>query len=190
MKKILCVLLCLCLCLSFSACGKNTDADGGNKTTIDDYAAKGEVPELRVKLGTAPQDAINDYELAATEQNNEDLKLYKTEGQTAVNLSNGQHSFYYEKAREGDGISVIAITGGTAFGLDLAHNTTQSDVESKLSAKFTMSTPTADQLYFLPGAVDGGELMSCTLGDVSLKFFFFDGYLSAVTLTNTVFWAE
>lgn len=190
MKKILCILLCFVFCISFSACGKQTDTDGGNKGMIDDYAARGEVPELRVKLGTAPQDAINDYDLAATEQNNEDLKLFKTEGQTAVNLSNGQHSFYYEKAREGDGISVIAITGGKAFGLDLAHNTTQSDVEAKLEANFTISTPTADQLYFLPGAVDGGELMSCTLGDVSLKFFFFDGFLSAVTLTNTVFWAE
>lgn len=190
MKKFLCIILSVLLCLSFAACGKEEAGDSKNKGEIDAYAAKGEIPELSVKLGTSPDEAIAYYSNQAQEQQNADLELYTTEGQTAVNLSNGQHSFYYEKVRLVDGISVIAITGGTAFGLDLAYTTTQSDVIAKLSAEYTVTAATPEQLYFLPGTVEGGEVLSCTLGDVRLDFFFFDGFLSAVTLTNTVFWAD
>ena len=191
MKKLLCVLLSLMLCFSFAACGKEKGAvSDDSKGTIDAFASLGEIPELEIKLGSTPDEAIAFYNTAATEKDNPDLVLGEMVGETAVVLSNGIDSFYYEKQNAQYGISVIALTGGTAYGLEIANTTTKSDVEALLSAKHTVSVATPEQLFFLPGVVEGAEVLTCSFENIRLDFFLFDDILSAVTLTNTAYWKD
>ncbi len=191
MKKFLSVVLCLSLLFSFAACGNDNDVTlQENKGAIDEFAAIGEVPELEIKLGSTPDAAVSFYNTAATENDNPDLVLGEMVGETAVMLSNGIDSFYYEKQNAQYGISVIALTGGEAYGLQIADTTTKSDVETLLAAKYTVTPATPEQLYFLPGAVDGGEVLSCSFDNIRLDFFFFEDILSAVTLTNTTYWKD
>ncbi len=191
MKKLLCVFLSLALCLSFAACGKDKDlANDESKGTIDAFASQGQIPELEIKLGSTPDEATAFYNTAATENDNPDLVLGEMVGETAVVLSNGIDSFYYEKQNAQYGISVIALTGGTAYGLEIANTTTKSDVEALLSAKYTVNAATPEQLFFLPGVVDGAEVLTCSFENIRLDFFFFEDILSAVTLTNTTYWKD
>lgn len=185
MKRVLCLVLCFAFILSFAACGgKKTDSRG----EIDKLAAKGEIPEYEVKLGSTAEFALKHYEDLSKEQNNEDLILSEYEGSTAVNLMNGVQSFYYEKQHADKGISVVAVTGGYAYGLELGNTTTKNDVLKKLAADYTEQPATADDLFFLPGTMEGAKVITANFDNIKLEFFFFDDFLSAVCLTDTNYW--
>ncbi len=187
MKKSLCILLAAIMLLSFAACGKKAESKSGE---IDKYAKNGEIPEYGVKLGSSAESVVEYYNTLATEQDNADLILTQYEGNTAVNLMNGVQSFYYEKQYADKGVSVFAVTGGEAYGFELGNTTTKSDVLEDLAAEYTEATATAEQLYFLPGTVDGAEVITCNFDKIRLEFFFFDDFLSAVCLTNTEYWTD
>ncbi len=185
MKRVLCLVLCFAFILSFAACkGDKKDSRG----EIDKFASKGEIPEYEVKLGSTAEFALKHYEDLSKEQNNEDLILTEYVGNTAVNLMNGVQSFYYEKQHADKGIAVVAVTGGEAYGLELGNTTTKNDVTEKLAADYIERAATADDLFFLPGTVEGAKVLTANFDKIKLEFFFFDDFLSAVCLTDTNYW--
>lgn len=189
MKKILCLVLALSMLCCFAACRKGSDSDS-KKGEIDKYAKNGEIPEYGVKLGSSADSVIEYYNDLADKEDNQDLVLTQYEGNTAVNLMNGVQSFYYEKQHADKGVSVFAVTGGEAFGFELGNTTTKSDVLERLAAEYTETTAATEQLYFLPGTVDGAEVITCHFDKIRLEFFFFEDFLSAVCLTNTEYWTD
>ena len=188
MKKLICLVLSLIFVFTLAACG--SEEKENRKGEIDEFAAKGEIPEFPIKLGSSHEEIIEYYNKRAEEEQNHDLIIGELEGETAVQLTNGVQTFYYEKAHKDKGVSVFIVTGDKAFGYELGSNVTKTDVISRISAEYTVSTATADQLYFLPGTVEGAEIVSCDLDKIRLDFFFFDGLLSAVSLTNTEYWTD
>ncbi|MBR3593869.1 MAG: hypothetical protein IKL44_04250 [Clostridia bacterium] len=191
MKKFLCLLLALALMFSFAACGeKKTSYTDKGDGTIDKYAKEGKIPEYEVSLGSSHDAIVEYFDALAEEQDNEDLHMVENEGNVAVNLANGVQSFYYEKEHKDKGAAVFIVTGDTAFGLEIGTSVTKSDVTKKLSADYTVAEATADQLYFLPGTIGGAEILSASFDNIRLDFFFFDGFLSAISLTDTEYWTD
>ena len=191
MKKLICLLLALVFVFSFAACGEKEKsyADKGDGS-IDKYAKEGKIPEYEVSLGSSHDAIIEYFNTLAEEQDNHDLIMVEQEGNIAVNLANGVQSFYYEKEHKEKGAAVFIVTGDTAFGLEIGTTVTKSDVTKKLKADYTVAEATADQLYFLPGTVDGVDILSANYDKIRLDFFFFDGFLSAISLTNTEYWTD
>lgn len=188
MKKIICILLAVLMCISFAACGKKGGSGTQNGDTFDLVAAKGQIPELSIKLGTMPNEAISFYRKEAEDKDNVDLELISTVGENTVNLSNGETHFCYERKHEQFGISFIALTNGTAFSLEIANTPTKNDVEAKFSKNGTAAAATADQLFFMPGFSDGFEVISYNFDNIVLEFFFYDDFLTAVAMKNTTYW--
>ncbi len=192
MKKIIALLLALLMIFTLSACGKEEEKDKTAKATIDSYAEKGEIPEIKVSLGTTVDKVKEVFPAPSNDvdEENKDVLLGETEGTLAVCLETFNASFYYEKANIEHGISVIAVTGGSVFGLELGNTTTKSDITSKLEAKYTESIATPEQQYFLPGYSENCQIISATFGKIRLDFFLSDGFLIAATLTNTEYWTD
>jgi len=188
MKKFICLLLAFAFIFSLCACGKGEGETP--KGEIDKTASKGEIPEYPIKLGSTPDEIIAHYNERAEAEQNPDLIIGELEGQTAVQLTNGVQTFYYEKEHKDKGVSVFVVQGDSAFGYELGTNITKTEVISRLAADYTISEATAEQLYFLPGTVEGAEILSCSFDKIRLDFFFFDGILSAVSLTNTEYWTD
>lgn len=189
MKKILALILCLCLACCFVAC----DGEEGKKDEqgeIDRYASVGEIPEFPVALGMSIEDFKEmfpaDYEGADESK----VLLHEVEGNTAVCLITLDASYYYEKANADKGISVIAVTGGNVFGLEIGNVTTKSDITARLSAEYTESVAYSDRLYFFPSFVEQCEMLTAEFDNFRLDFFFQEDFLVAATLTDTNNWTD
>ncbi len=190
MKKTFSLLLAFIFVFTLCACGDSGEKKDKTNATLDSYAANGEIPELEVKLGTAIETVKELYPPDYEDADETKVMRSEVEGNTAVCMVTLNASYYYEKAHKDKGVSVIAVTGGNAFGLELCNTTTKSDVTELLKAEYTESTATAGQQYFLPGVSDNCKMLSASFDKIRLDFFFVDDYLAAVTLTNTEYWTD
>lgn len=191
MKRVISVLLAAFMLLSVAACGeKNDKKDEKKQGEIDKYAVSGTVPELDVKLGTSIDEVKRLFPSDYEDADESKVMLGETEGNTAVCMITLNASFYYEKANKDNGVSVVAVTGGNAYGLELGGTTTKSDVTAKLSSDYTEGTATEDMQYFLPGVSENCAYLSVKYDAYRLDFFFVDDFLIAVTLTDTENWTD
>ncbi len=192
MKRVISLLLALFMLSSLAACGDNDDDKVTEKKQgeIDKYAVSGIVPEFEVKLGTSIDEVKSLFPADYEDADESKVMLSEIEGNTAVCMVTLNASFYYEKAKKDNGVSVVAVTGGNAYGLELGGMTTKSDVTAKLSSEYTEGTATADMQYFLPGVSENCEYLSVKYDAYRLDFFFVDDFLIAVTLTDTANWTD
>ncbi len=187
MKKLVSFVLVFALIFSLSACG---GGGGSSVSEIETAAREGRISEFSIKLGSSPEEVVEYYAQRAENEDNEDLIISDYEGETAVKLTNGVQTFYYEKANKDKGVSVFVVTGETAYGFELGEKITKSDITEKVGGEYTEHTATADDLFFLPGTVEGATVVSYAFDNIRLDFFFFDGILSAISLTNTEYWTD
>lgn len=189
MKKITCFILA-CL-LIFSVCGcdesKGEKESGG---TIDRYATQGVIPELPIALGTSIEEFKTQFPDAYEGADESKILLDIQEGNTAVCLVTLDASYYYEKANIDKGISVIAVTSGNVFGLEIGNVTTKSDITALLEAEYTEASAAADRLYFFPGYIEGCKVLTAAFDNYRLDFFMYEDYLIAATLTDTDNWTD
>lgn len=190
MKKIISVLLVLLMIFSLSACQRDKDKENKATKTIDSYAINGEIPEIPVKLGMTIEKVKEVFPMDTGDADQDKVILSEVVGDTAVCLVTSNASFYYEKAHEDKGISVIAVTGGSVYGLKLLDVTTKSDIKDKLEAEFTEHVATEEEQYFLLGPAQNCTVLSATFDKIRLDFFLADGYLTAATITNTEYWTD
>ncbi|MEE1277585.1 MAG: hypothetical protein UHE86_00800 [Acutalibacteraceae bacterium] len=190
MKKIISLLLAILMLFSLCACKKDGEKANEEIKTIDSYAMNGEIPEIPVKLGTSIEDFKKVFPEDTGDADQDKVLLSEVAGETAVCLVTSNASFYYEKANEDKGIAVIAVTGGSVYGLKLLDVTTKSDITAKLEADFTEHVATEDEQYFLLGPAQNCTVLSATFDKIKLDFFLADGYLTAATITNTEYWTD
>ncbi len=190
MKKIICIVLCLSLVFAFAACGKKdgsiTSSTGSGE--IDRYAKKGEIPELDVKIGKSIDEFKAEYPPDSEDADEDKVLLFEDEGELSVCLNTLDADYYYEKAKKDKGISVIAVTTGEVFGLELGDTVTKSDVTALLAAEYTESTATAEEQFFIYEPHADCKKLTAEFGSIRIDFFFTNDFLFAVTLIDTENW--
>ncbi len=190
MKKIISLLLVVLMFFSLSACKQDGEKINQATKTIDSYAINGEIPEIPVTLGMTIEKVKQVFPMDTGDADQDKVILSEVVGETAVCLVTSNASFYYEKANEEKGVSVIAVTGGSVYGLKLLDVTTKSDITAKLEAEYTERVATEADQYFLLGPAQNCNILSATFDKIRLDFFLVDGYLTAATITNTEYWTD
>lgn len=203
MKKIFCMLLSVAILFSFAGC-KNKEVGQGNietsETSIEEYAKKGQIPELKFSLGSDIEtvkkyysDFVSQFEEEQSEEenpghNHEDLEAYYfdvTEGEKTVRMATGNTTFFYEKAKADKGISVIS-TKDTAFGFEPG-STTKQEIEASFETKGKTLDATDDDMYFVI-QTENCVILRYTFENIKLDFYFTDNILMTTVIMNTQNW--
>ena len=186
MKKLLSVILALVLVLAlFTACEKvdhkeNTSTSSKQTVALETLAAAGKIPEMQFGIG-ATVDEVKKYYKDQFENNPNALELVEYEVDEYTKLDLGAYAYYYETDNKEAGI--VGVTAvDTAFGFTM-NLTLVEDVKAAAPADAVLTLTTADDLFFIPGgAPEGAQKLYINTGEYELKLFFFNGYLSAVSL--------
>lgn len=186
MKKILSVILALMLVLAlFTACNKvdnkeNPISSAQSENTLDKLVASGKIPEMQFGIGAKVEEVKKFYnDKFETDPNAMELVEYEVGDYTKLDL--GAYSYYYETENIDGGI--VGVTSvDTAFGFTM-NITLLEDVKALAPSDAVLTMTTADDLFFLPGgAPEGAKKLYINTGEYELKLFFFNGYLSVVSL--------
>ena len=202
MKKLFCLILTFLMLFSFCACSKDKKDNTDNyvhDVDIAYYASIGKIPELEQALGADPEEIINNKtddnaEAASSEDHSGHShaapELTKTEGELSVVLNGGSYLYFDEKAKAENGISAM-VSLEKAYGLEIGSHTVTEDTVKKALSKHTpsVSTPTQDDLFFLPDAGENTTALVYTFNEkYKLQFIFIDGTFSAVMLSDIQNW--
>lgn len=203
MKKTFCLLLSLAILFSFSGC-KNSEDNLTNinsgEISIEEYAKKGQIPEQKFALGTDVEtvkkyysDIVAQYEQEDSGEENighshEDLEAYYfdvAEGEKTVRMDTGNTTFFYEKAKADQGISVIS-TKEKVFGF-VPGTTIKQEIEMAFSSKGETIDATAEDMYFVI-QTDTSVILRYTFENIKLDFYFTDNILMTTVIMNTQNW--
>ena len=185
MKKLLSVILALMLVLAlFTACEKvdHQESPTSSKPTVElaSLASSGKIPEMQFGIGAKVDDVKKYYnDLFENDPNALELVEYEVDEYTKLDL--GAYAYYYETDNKAGGI--VGVTSvDTAFGFTMNLSLVE-DVKAAAPADAVLTLTTADDLFFIPGgAPEGAQKLYINTGEYELKLFFFNGYLSAVSL--------
>ena len=186
MKKILSLILAaLMLFVVFTGCEKVEDKDNSSvasKPTVQlvELASKGKIPEMQFGIG-AGVDEVKEYynnQIANDPQAAEVLE-YTVDEYTKIDL--GAFAYYYEtENKEGGIVGVTSVDKAFGFSMNLA---LLEDVLAVAGENAVETLATDSELFFIPGgAPEGAKKIYLTAGEYELKLFFFNGYLTAVSL--------
>ena len=203
MKKIVCMLLSLALLFSLAGCNNNQNGTANinsGEVSIEEYAKNGQIPEQKFALGTNIEtvkkyysDLISQYEQENPNEENtghshEELEAYYfdvTEGQLTVRMDTGNTSFYYEKSKADQGISVIS-TKENAFGFETG-SATKQEIEMAFDSKGKTIDATEDDMYFVI-QTEPCVILRYIFENVKLDFYFSDNVLTTTVIMNTQNW--
>lgn len=202
MKKYICLVLSLVFVFSLVGCKGDEKKDDNTQYTIAEYAAKGEIPELDFKLGADPKtvekhysDIVSSQDAAHSEEEQEEgahdhpeleVPFYDVvEGEKTVRIATDTVSYFYEKDKAANGISVISIQE-TAYGF-IPGSTTKYEVETAFEQKGKTLDATEDDMYFII-PTENCVILRYTFEKYKLDFYFSDNTLIATVLTDTENW--
>ena len=187
---------------SLSACGNKEPAgDGTTSKTVVSHpvdvigeAKAGKLTGTDVFIGRSAEEVKKLYHYGEEDtlstsleaDGEEPLILDITEGETMVRMATGQVDYYYRKAKEEKGISMI-VSMVDCYGFE-AGITMPDDVKNAIAEEGTESAPTEDDLFFLPEVPADCLRLTYTAGSQQLDFYFVDEFLSAVTLSQPDWW--
>lgn len=186
MKKLISIIMALVLVLAlFTACDKvdhkeNQTSSEQPTNTLENLAANGKIPEMQFGIGAKVDDVKKFYnDKFENDPNSMELVEYEVGEYTKLDL--GAYAYYYETDNKAGGI--VGVTSvDTAFGFTM-NLALLEDVMALVSNDAVLTLTTADDLFFLPGgAPEGAKKLYINTGEYELKLFFFNGYLSAVSL--------
>lgn len=185
-----------------AACGNKEPekAETSGKTTVSHSvdvmaeAKAGKMEGTAVYIGQSVDEVKKLYHYGEEEppatslasDGEEPLELSVTEGETMVRLATGQVDYYYRKAMEDKGISMI-VSMVDCYGFE-AGITMPDDVKNAIAEEEVESVPDEDDLFFLPEVPDDCMRLTYTAGSRQLDFYFVDEFLSAVTLSEPAWW--
>ena len=187
MKKLAAVLLvflfvfCVCGCT-----GNGGTASGSGKYDLTECLMAGKIPECDIALGTptASVKAAYNYDENAIGETG----FYVISENKSTYFLAGNTSFYFETAKEQNGISSI-VFNGTAFGFSMNSYVTMEDVKNSFPAiNFTEKNVTNSEVYFLPYVIENCKALTYTVENHRIDFFFEENQLIAVNLVDTVNW--
>lgn len=185
MKKLLSVILALVLVLAlFTACEKVDHKENltSSKQTVElaNLASNGKIPEMQFGIG-AKVDEVKKYYNDQFENDPFAMELVEYEVGEYTKLDLGAYAYYYETNNlEGGIVGVTAVDSAFGFAMNL---TLLEDVQAAAPSDAVLTLATAKELFFIPGgAPEGAQMLYLNAGEYGLKLFFFNGYLSAVSL--------
>ncbi len=201
MKKYICLVLGLVFVFSFMACKKEEKKDDNTQYSIEEYALMGEIPELEFNLGADPEtvnkhysDIVSSQDAAYGEEEEDEthdhpeleVPFYEVaEGEKTVRIATDTISYFYEKDKKSNGISVISVQE-TAYGFTPG-TTTKYEVETAFERKGKTIEATEDDMYFII-PTENCMILRYTFEKYKLDFYFSDNILIATVLTDTENW--
>ena len=193
-SKILAVVLCFALCLSFAGCAPKNDDEFTSSVkplehslNIVSYAKQGKIAEVPYALGHDIENLKETF-MSHVEEGSEIVELIVEEGEEDVWLLGGSMSFCYEKKNKANGISVI-IAQEYAYDFSMGGVYDADDVIYAVGMEeYKRAETTAEDAFFLPVIPDNSECIKYSIEEFDLRFILIDGYVSAVTLTDTENW--
>ena len=202
------LLAAVLLCGGLAACGekKPEETSTSSKVTVSHpvdviaEAAAGRMTGTEIDIGKPIEDVKKYYRYVADGESTDGSSdesldesalanlppLDISEGQTMVRMSTGSIDYYYRKAEENKGVSMI-VSLVDAYGFEMGI-TMPDDVKAAVSADGQESVPTADDLFFLPEVPGDCLRITYQAGSKQVDFFFVDEFLSAVTLCEPAWW--
>ncbi|MCI8359846.1 MAG: hypothetical protein HFE86_00735 [Clostridiales bacterium] len=201
-RKIGAALLAAVMLSSLSACG-GKEPEGGGTTSkaavshpvdVIGEAKAGKLTGTDVFIGRSAEEVKKLYHYGEEDtlstslasDDEEPLILTITEGETMVRMATGQVDYYYRKAKEEKGISMI-VSMVDCYGFE-AGITMPDDVKNAIAEDGAESAPTEDDLFFLPEVPADCLRLTYTAGSQQLDFYFVDEFLAAVTLSQPDWW--
>ena len=215
-KRLFLCFICLVFLFSFAACNKNegggevTSADVTSEETVTSkepyhldiaaLAAKGDIPEIEIALGTyvgtvketygykeAAESGteITESELDDFYYHGHDTEMRITNQDDYVKIDIGTAYFYYKSIREGSGISrIVSLKNSYDFETGAA---VSENIKNAVDAQPTReeSGVTVD---FLPAVGQEFSVIEYNFDKIALEFYFVDDFLTCTVLTNTELW--
>ena len=186
MKKILTLVLSFVMIFTFFTACNNREIEeepisSMKEVAIINKAKDGKIPEIQFGIGASVKE-VKDYYTAAFESDPNATELVESKAGEYAKLDLGSYAYYYLAEDEEAGI--VGVTSvSTAFGFSTGTVTSIEDVKSAVKDDTVETITTEDELFFLPGTPpEGAKKLYYMAGDYELKLFFFNDYLTAVSL--------
>ena len=195
MKRLIAVIGSLCWLFVLAACGgdkDNTHSTPLGQSSVDLAALmkQGKVPEAEFTIGTAVDTILNshtDDEETVDDGHGHD-EIMVEEGNRSCSISIDGVRYYYEKSKEESGVSSI-VCQFNAYGFEVSEITGKSDVINAFpNMEYTEHIATNAEIYFLPFEMEDCVVITYSVDNFRLDFFFVDNSLLAVNLVDTNLW--
>lgn len=189
MKKLSVLLVCFAL-VAATACGGNTGENSSSAVSseisytpmdVSEYAPRGELPPLEIKLG----DKADDVESLYSDDGDTALSVNEKEKYTELNA--GEEIYYY--LPDSDKTISAIVSFKDPYGYPL-YEATEIEVKSFLGKPERDGVAYEDDVFFTFGTdITLYNVLVYTYGLNRLTFVFYDGTMMAATLINTEVWA-
>lgn len=191
MKKIGSLLLALLLCFSFAGCkGKGKETSSGDAVDLSYYLSAGLFKESSYGLKTDPKQIEEDNRDGIPSLDghvDEKIPLEKQSDQTGYHYTIGAFTYYVKQGRENEGVAFV-VNYDTAYDF-VVGEATEYDVKTAFSDyKPTQRTAEEKDLFFFVFEMQDCKILSYTLNNNRLDFYFDNGVLLCSTLCNTAVW--
>lgn len=187
MKKLTALLLAVLLLFCVCGCSNNSGtASGSEKYNLTECVKAGKIPECDIALGTptANVKAAYNYDENAIGETG----FYVISENKSTYFLAGNTSFYFETAKEQNGISSI-VFNGTAFGFPMNTYVTMEEVKNAFpTINFTEKNVENKEVYFLPYVIENCKALTYSVDNHRIDFFFEENQLFAVNLVDTANW--
>ena len=185
MKKVISFLIVMSLIFCFAGCKKEEEKKSPHPVNIEEYAKKGEIPEVPYKLGQNIEELKTLLEEAnADSAHAGENSFYVDDSSDTVFISSGDYSFYYDKYQEEKGVTFL-VTSAKAFGFE--RETVIIEVEEVLAkydyVKEDFNTENSFFIYDPEGTV-----LKAQFGEYTVIFAFVENGLSATAIYKTNDW--
>ena len=219
MKRLLSAILLFAILFAFPACNDNrgykpgadesdsaTSEDATSKEAyhidIADLAEKGEIPEIKVPLGTYVGTVKEEY--GYNENTNQNTEVTESELDDFyyhghgfdMNITNeddyvkmdvGVAYLYYKSKLEGSGISrIVSLKNSYDFETGAA---VSDDIKNAIEAE-PVRAESGVTVDFLPAFGREFSVVEYEFDKIKLEFYFNDDFLTCTVLTDTSLWAE